>query len=750
MKIKMGEPMKRTPDSMKKHTVITSARRFLAALLVVCMLPVLPVAASPGISLSVHYDEREPSLQVNGLPSSALADHFWSFSATDRSITYHGGWSAGYLDDAGFHSFTYVNSSDKSWLMKNTVDQWQSPAGAVGSKSGLVSPHFSDGHATGIGYKTPYAGTVGFALDSAALEPGDAFAVFCNEKMVFPTEGAAIGKAGRLADWYLITQDTDHISLSRMLEDFSCEVVTGDTISFVLKRGNAAVSSRSTYSPRVYYKSMAPSMPTPHEISVSLADYYPDFSVMPSGAESLKAFRGRFSYVYAKAGTTDFLPLQTEVREEALHVSDDPADGYVRVRRYGKTMAALAPSAQYDLAVTYTARYGGEAVLRCDTKIVSENIRYGYTVYRNGEPIVPTLWGTADEIAAKTYSVTLQGGDQLAFVLSADPNAADTEPKPLGLVPAVSYQSVNDVVAVAGAAMTLTESLDVHFYMVSSVVMPAEDFGGMYLLRNAPNGTDMKDAVRLPMTQSVNNINRYTYTGLAAKEMTDTVYAVPYYVEGGKEVLGSPFAFSIRDYVKSLYGVDSRRDTVLTDMLTYGAAAQRHFGYRTDALADEGLSEAQRAAGSKSGFLYESDLRIGTAYERAPAESRVTGISLLLESRIAFRAYVEAAAGERDTVIQFSASGTFTDAVDCPVENGSAVLPGIPVAGVGRAYYMRLRTVSDRGYCYGPTIRYSVKSYVANISITEAEEVRAAIPLAEAALLYGYSALTYANAKDVS
>ncbi len=740
--------MKKTPNNIQTSIARRPLCRFFAALLVAAMLFSLPVAASPGIPLAVRYDEREPSLQVNGLPRSALADNFWSFSKTDRSLTYHGGWSAGFVDDSGFHSFTYVNSSDKSWLMRNTVDQWQSPAGAVGSSSGLVSPHFADGYATGIGYRVPYAGTVGFALDRANLAVGDAFAVFCNGEMVFPTAGAPIGKAGNLSDWHVITAASDHITLSQMMESFSCEVVTGDTVSFVIKRGNAAVSGRSEYSPRVYYKGMAASMPTPAAASSALSDHYPAFQTMPSGQESLLAFRGRFAYAYAPKGTVDFRPLQTEVRNEALYISENEADGYMRVRRYGRIMAAPAPSASYDLAVTYTVRYSGEAELRCDAKIIDKNIRYGYTVYRNGEPIAPTFYGLANEIAAKMLTVTLRGGDRLAFVFSACENAE--APVPLAVDPSVSYRTVDDRVAVAGAAMTLTESLDVHFYMVTSVTLIGGDLGGMYLLREKPSGTDMKNAIRLPMTESINNINRYTYTGLSAKEMTDTVYAVPYYTEAGKEVLGAPFAFSIRDYVHSLYGADSRRDAVLTDMLSYGAAAQRYFSYRTDDLADAGLSSAQAAAAGKSGFLYESDLKIGGEYERAPAKGRITDISLVLESHIAFCVYAEEGEDERDAEIQFSATNSFANAQSCPVVNGRAVLSGIPIACVGRVYYMRLRTQAENGqYRYGPVVQYSVKSYAANISISSSEEVRAAIPLAEAALLYGYSALTYANAKEV-
>ena len=738
--------MKRSSAPVKPHTVLRSARRFLAALLVVSMLLSLPVLASPGISLSVSYEEKAPSLQVNGLPASALADHFWQFSKTDRSITYRGGWSAGFLDSTGFHTFAYVNSSDRSWLMRNTVDQWQSPAGAVGSTSGLVSPHFADGYATGIGYRVPYAGTVGFSLDSASLEPGDGFAVFRNGEMVFPTAGASIGNAGSLADWHTITAATDHISLSREMEAFSCEVLTGDTISFVIKRGNAAVSDKSSYSPRVHYKAMAASMPTAEEASATLSDHYPTFMTLPSGERSLLAFRGRFAYAYADKGTCNFRPLGTEVKDGALYISESEADGYVLVDRRGREIAALAPSAKYDLAVTYTVRYSGTAEL-CLNAEGANGVRYACTVYRNGEPLAPTYYGNAAELAAKTLSVTLRGGDRLAFVLSADEGAE--APVPITVDPSVVYREITDTVAIGGAAMTLTESLDLHVYMVCAKAIPDADFGGVYLLKSAPQGTDMTDAVRLPLTESINNINRYTYTGLAAKEMTDTVYAVPYYTENGEEVLGAPFAFSIRDYVTALYGEDGRRNTVLTDMLAYGAAAQRYFSYRTDDLADSGLSEAQRSFASKSGLLYESDLKIGAEYERAPSKGRITGISLLLESRIAFRTYVAEAEGERDAIVQFSVSGSFTDAINCPVENGSAVMPGIPVAGVGRVYHMRLRTRSaEGGYLYGPVVRYSVKSYAANASVSASEEVRRVIPLSEAALLYGYSALSYANAKE--
>ncbi len=728
----------------KKHTRLV---RCVAILLVLLTVFAIPASASPGVSLSVSWETKAPSLQ-GGLPTSALAENKWSFSGGARTITYRGGWSAGYVDSTGYSHFSYINSSDKSWLMKNTVDQWQSPAGAIGAVSLGVSPHFSGGHATGFGYEAPYAGTVRFSIDSATLIAGDGFAVFVNGEMVFPTRGGAIGEIGVLDSFYRIPAGATADSLTRAMEGYTAEVKSGDKIAFAVKRGGG-VTGRQFFSPRVSYTSLASSMPGASEVSAALGLSYPLFRRVEPEKDSLLAWQGGYSYAYAPRGTVDFRPVLTEATFNRLSATEEKGSAYVRIRDGGASVCGLAPSAAHDMAVLYRVRYGGTAYLQCDTRVLEKDARYGYTVYRNGEAVAPTVWGDAAEIASKIYAVAVTGGDTLAFVISRAEDTADPVSPPLGVSPSVSYQMITDTVAVSGAAMAPADSLDVHFYVVAKTTFPTSDVG-IYLFRERPAdfAAARADAVRLPLTQNQNGVYRYTYGGIAAKEMTDTVFAVPYYRENGEEKLGAPYTFSVRDYLLRLYGEDARRNALISDLLAYGGAAQRYFGYRTDDPADAGLSRAQAACRTNAGFLYESDLALGAPNDRNPSASRVTAFSLLLESRIALRAYVDVGEGEKKVTVQFSASGRFTDAIDCPVENGAATLPGIPAAGIGHVYHMRIRAEKDGRTVYSPVVSYSVKSYAAHIRTLGTPEADAVTNLADAMLLYGYSALSYANSKE--
>ena len=86
----------------------------------------------------------------------------------------------------------------------------------------------------------------------------------------------------------------------------------------------------------------------------------------------------------------------------------------------------------------------------------------------------------------------------------------------------------------------------------------------------------------------------FEYTGTSAKKMTDTLYARAYVVQDGKEYYGASDKYSVLRYLynKLGYSAGSTASTnqdyidLLTDLLHYGARAQKYFGYATDRPAD--------------------------------------------------------------------------------------------------------------------------------------------------------------------
>lgn len=87
----------------------------------------------------------------------------------------------------------------------------------------------------------------------------------------------------------------------------------------------------------------------------------------------------------------------------------------------------------------------------------------------------------------------------------------------------------------------------------------------------------------------------FSVTGLAAKEMNDAVEAVILY----NGVVVSPVSsLSVREYAEyQLANSDNTEfKTVCVDLLNYGAAAQTHFGYQTETLANSDIDAYQTLA----------------------------------------------------------------------------------------------------------------------------------------------------------
>ena len=86
----------------------------------------------------------------------------------------------------------------------------------------------------------------------------------------------------------------------------------------------------------------------------------------------------------------------------------------------------------------------------------------------------------------------------------------------------------------------------------------------------------------------------FDYNGLAAKQMTDTVYVRAYAVVDGKAVYSNVRKYSALEYAYTVLGKmnnEKSSDAELCDlmeaMLAYGGAAQKYFDYATDRLASD-------------------------------------------------------------------------------------------------------------------------------------------------------------------
>ena len=96
----------------------------------------------------------------------------------------------------------------------------------------------------------------------------------------------------------------------------------------------------------------------------------------------------------------------------------------------------------------------------------------------------------------------------------------------------------------------------------------------------------------------------FDYKELAAKQMTDVVYAAAYAKADSKEIYSSIKPYSILQYVYNKLGKtgtasnNENLKNMLTQLLAYGASAQVYFGYRTNHLATDEFYQVKTVGGT--------------------------------------------------------------------------------------------------------------------------------------------------------
>lgn len=164
------------------------------------------------------------------------------------------------------------------------------------------------------------------------------------------------------------------------------------------------------------------------------------------------------------------------------------------------------------------------------------------------------------------------------------------------------------------------------------------------IVRSYANGNT--DTVTVPFDQWQTNGSYYvvTYSGLAAKEMCDILTLTVYDKDGN--AVSNPWVDSMRSYamrILELSSVDTQK-TLAVDFLNYGAAAQTHFGYDADNLANSLLTDDQKKLASEA-KAYEDILQHGDSF---------IGSSLVLESNIRFNVAINGLTEEMTATVSFT------------------------------------------------------------------------------------------------
>ena len=150
------------------------------------------------------------------------------------------------------------------------------------------------------------------------------------------------------------------------------------------------------------------------------------------------------------------------------------------------------------------------------------------------------------------------------------------------------------------ANMTLGNSLAMNFAFEQG---HRDDWTGCYaeIVKEYADGRPDK-VITIPYAQwgsaGINGVKHFTlkFDGVAAKEMSDNVFVTIYDATGN--AISDTWEDSVRGYaMRTLNNPKTSRESfiMVVDLLNYGAAAQSYFKYNTGDLANNQMTEAQKA-----------------------------------------------------------------------------------------------------------------------------------------------------------
>ena len=135
----------------------------------------------------------------------------------------------------------------------------------------------------------------------------------------------------------------------------------------------------------------------------------------------------------------------------------------------------------------------------------------------------------------------------------------------------------------------------------------------------------------------------FTYTGLNAVMMNDSIQAVFHGVKDGVPYYSDYDYYSVATYAYARLttpGTDPSLKTLCANLLRYGSLAQNFKGYRTDSPADAGMTAADQASLTDLSTVTFDQVNKTTA---VPINATVTwaGKSLVMDSKVAIRYIVD-------------------------------------------------------------------------------------------------------------
>lgn len=285
----------------------------------------------------------------------------------------------------------------------------------------------------------------------------------------------------------------------------------------------------------------------------------------------------------------------------------------------------------------------------------------------------------------------------------------------------------------SGASLTLENSLAINFNADPAI------FGqGLYTDPVATFNFGGKEITEPLTLDPATGKYTYKFSGIAPNQMGDTITATLSATYIGETYTSEPIEYSVLKYCQNkLTESASSLNTLLVDLLNYGAEAQTATGYNTESLVNAGLTETQKGfATSTAPDLEESDLN--TAYATVENPTAVwRSATLVLHDAVTIRLKFQASNVENLTVK--------IDGVETPfVKADTADTYYVYYNGLhaGQMREVIEATVYNGETAVSNTITYSIASYaVSKKAVTDGNLGN----LVVAMMKYGDSAAAFAS-----
>lgn len=663
----------------------------------------------------------------------------------------------------------------------------ETPAGAeAGTGPGpYYSPVFGlNKSAIAYTYTAPYEGKVNLgvigiaATNETAKEPvlGEGeihqayMAIFVNNVMVWPTAGGSVTNPEEFAKYpYMEGEGDDAVkvaeinSVERPEEALNnIDIMCGDVITFVSARSNCRYIK---YTPTVEYQdgykiapsklsvnfnefsfTWLPDKPTNGVGNMKQEDAYWTVGNMEDGVFTPYLANKRAASECWAAATKD---LSDAVKNNGIKISsgEPTANGAYMLG----TQDTAKPAYQYTAMATGTVNLGvaaGFALLDVNLEPAAAATAT-VACYVNGTKVgtisVTSTNGVAT-VSGVIENVDVCKGDSVVFTVESAEGTATVK-----AMPVVNYTAITSFIAEDITDKYAIAFEDAEIIVADKIGVRFAAYGTVDTYQDADNGIELrvwdttvegeKTAANvtstLAMTLDRSDYSyRCDYDEFAPKQMTDKIYIQAFITVDGEEKVASAITevcladLAFAQYENAVAAEDEKGTALMVAVLNYGAAAQKYFEYNLDNLANKNLpAEAQVIEKKEDGWYRSEAMDYLPSGATNVASSEITSGSLIFESTLSIRLYVDVAPDEVECPISVRVGTTADNVGDdkgTEVDGANSItLADIGLDDLSKVYYfqtlVRHTRILPTGKTtkvtyYGDIFSYSVESYVARMA----------------------------------